>query len=227
MSKVAIITARGGSKRVPGKNIKPFCGKPIIAYSIEAAIESKLFDEVMVSTDDNTIAEIACQYGAGVPFMRSMANSDDYATTAHVLIEVISQYKSAGRDFKYGCCLYPTAPFVNSKKLRDSFKVLCEENADAVFAVVEYNFPLQRALRICNGRIVYDQPEFADTRSQDLEPFYHDCGQFYWFRTESLMKEKSLMTAKTAYIEVPRYEAQDIDTLDDWVIAEALYKCRK
>jgi len=157
VSSVAIITARGGSKRIPGKNIKLFCGKPIIAYSIETAIDSKLFDEVMVSTDDHTIAEIARQYGAEVPFMRSMENSDDYATTADVLIEVISHYKTAGKKFEFGCCLYPTAPFVNSKKLRDSFKVLCEENADSLFPVVEYDFPLQRALKICNGRIVYAQ----------------------------------------------------------------------
>ena len=227
MSSVAIITARGGSKRIPGKNIKPFCGKPVIAYSIEAAIQSKLFDEVMVSTDDHTIAGIARQYGAQVPFMRSSENSDDYATTADVLIEVISQYETAGKKFEYGCCLYPTAPFVTSKKLQDSFKVLCEENANSLFPVVEYNFPLQRALKRGKGRIIYAQPDFTNTRSQDLEPFFHDCGQLYWFRTESLIKEKSLMTTETAYFQIPRYEAQDIDTLDDWVIAEALYQCRR
>ncbi|MEN6384143.1 MAG: pseudaminic acid cytidylyltransferase [Phycisphaerales bacterium] len=225
MSSVAIITARGGSKRIPGKNIKPFCGKPIIAYSIEAAIESKLFDEVMVSTDDNKIAEIAIQYGAKVPFMRSRENSEDHSKTVDVLVEVISRYRAEGKNFEYGCCLYPTAPFVNSGKLQESLKVLFKENADTLYSVVEFEFPLQRAFRIENGRIVYAQPEYANTRSQDLEPFYHDCGQFYWFKTESVMKEKSLMTSNTAYFEVPRYEAQDIDTLDDWIIAESLYRC--
>jgi pseudaminic acid cytidylyltransferase len=227
LSSVAIITARGGSKRIPGKNIKPFCGKPIIAYSIEAAIESKLFEEVMVSTDDNKIADIARQYGAKVPFTRSAKNSDDFATTADVLIEVISQYRAEGKEFEYGCCLYPTAPFVNSKRLHDSFKVLCKEGADSLFAVVEYEFPLQRAFTIYNGRMVYAYPEFAHTRSQDLKPFYHDCGQFYWFRPDPLVKAKSLMTAKTAHFEVSRHEAQDIDTLDDWILAEALYRCIK
>ena len=227
MKKLAIIPARGGSKRIPRKNLKLFLDKPIISYSIESALETNLFDEVMVSTDDHTIAGIARQYGAQVPFMRSSENSDDYAATADVLIEVISQYETAGKKFEYGCCLYPTAPFVTSKKLQDSFKVLCEENANSLVPVVEYNFPLQRALKRCKGRIIYAQSEFANTRSQDLEPFYHDCGQFYWFRTESLIKEKSLMTTETAYFEIPRYEAQDIDSLDDWIIAEALYKCRK
>ena len=227
MSKVAIITARGGSKRIPGKNIKSFCGKPIITYSIEAAVESKLFDKVMVSTDDNAIAEIARQYGAQVPFMRSAKNSDDYATTADVLIEVLSDYKQAGIEYEYGCCLYPTAPFVTSQKLIDSFKVMSNDKADSLFPIVKYSFPVQRAFKIVNNRIVYAQPDYENIRSQDLEPYFHDCGQFYWFKTELLMKAKSLLAGETVYFELPQCEVQDIDTPEDWAIAEALYKCIK
>lgn len=227
MKNLAIIPARGGSKRIPGKNIKPFCGKPIIAYSIGAAVESQLFDEVMVSTDDDKIADLARRYGAQVPFMRSAENSNDYATTADVLIEVLSDYKLAGKEFEYGCCLYPTAPFTTPKKLQDSFKVLCQEYADRLIPVVKFDFPVQRALRIVKGRVIYVQPEYANARSQDLEPLFHDCGQFYWFRTASLIKDKSLMNANTAYFEIPDSEVRDIDTPHDWGIAEALYKCIK
>jgi len=227
MKNLAIIPARGGSKRIPGKNIKAFCGKPIIAYSIGAAVESQLFDEVMVSTDDDKIADLARRYGAQVPFMRSAENSNDYATTADVLIEVLSDYKLAGKEFEYGCCLYPTAPFTTPKKLQDSFKVLCYECADSLIPVVKFDFPVQRALRIVKGRVIYAQPEYANARSQDLEPLFHDCGQFYWFRTASLIKDKSLMNANTAYFEIPDSEVRDIDTPQDWIIAEALYKCIK
>jgi N-acylneuraminate cytidylyltransferase len=227
VSGVAIITARGGSKRIPGKNIKTFCGKPIIAYSIEAAITSGLFDEVMVSTDDNRIAETACRYGATVPFLRSAENSDDYSGTADVLLEVIRCYMEAGKSFEYGCCLYPTAPFVTAQKLKDAFSVFEAQNADTLVPVVKYEFPVQRAFRARGSRLYYAQPEYAKTRSQDLEPFYHDCGQFYWFKTEALVRARALVTDNTAYYEIPGNEVRDIDTLDDWIIAEALYRCIK
>jgi pseudaminic acid cytidylyltransferase len=227
MSRIAIITARGGSKRIPQKNIKPFCGKPIIAYSIEAALDSELFHEVMVSTDSDEIAAVARQFGAKVPFMRSAAASDDYATTADVLVEVISSYKADGREFEYGCCLYPTAPFITPTKLRKSLEKIRNEGADSLYAVVRFDFPVQRALKIENGRITYVQPEYANTRSQDLTPYYHDCGQFYWFRPKILLGQRTLMTENTSCFEVPESQAYDIDTLEDWKIAEALYACGK
>jgi pseudaminic acid cytidylyltransferase len=227
MSRIAVITARGGSKRIPHKNIKPFCGKPIIAYSIEAALESELFEEVMVSTDSQKIAAVARQFGAKVPFMRSAATSDDYATTADVLVEVISRYEADGREFEYGCCLYPTAPFITPVKLRKSLQKIEKDAADSLYAVVQFDFPVQRALKVENCRITYVQLEYANTRSQDLTPYYHDCGQFYWFKPDALLRKKALMTENTSWFEVPRDEACDIDTCKDWKIAETLYRCAK
>jgi pseudaminic acid cytidylyltransferase len=198
-----------------------------MAYSIEAAIESGLFDEVMVSTDDSTIAETARQYGASVPFMRSAENSDDHSGTAEALLEVIGCYRAAGKMFEYGCCLYPTAPFMTAQKLKESYRFFAAQNADTLVPVVKFEFPVQRAFRVRSGRLFYAQPEYAKTRSQDLEPFYHDCGQFYWFKTDVFVHAKTLVTGNTTYYEIPGNEVRDIDTLDDWVIAEALYRCKK
>lgn len=181
MSAVVIITARGGSKRIPKKNIKDFCGKPIIAYSIEAALESNLFDEVMVSTDSEEIAEVAKRYGAKVPFMRSEKNSDDYATTADVLQEVISKYEKLGQSFDTMCCIYPTAPFVTGDKLKQAHKVFATSEADMLESVVKFSFPPQRAFVLRDGQLEYRYPECAPMRSQDLEDWYHDAGQFYFY----------------------------------------------
>ena len=182
MSSIAIITARGGSKRIPKKNIKNFCGKPIIAYSIEAALKSKLFDEIMVSTDDLEIAEVAKKYGANVPFMRSEKNSDDYATTADVLCEVLEEYSKLGQQFECICCIYPTAPFITSKRLIESFLKLKESKADMLTPVVKFSYPPQRSFILNNGLLEYKWPQYIRTRSQDLEEFYHDVGQFYFYR---------------------------------------------
>ncbi len=222
MSNIAIITARGGSKRIPKKNIKEFCGKPIIAYSIRAAIESEAFDEVMVSTDSEEIACIAKQYEASVPFFRSEATSNDYSTTADVIEEVLGEYKKAGKQFDSFACIYPTAPFVTGEKLAEAVKLL--DDADAVISVVRFSFPPQRAFVVHEGNVTFQYPEFERTRSQDLEPIYHDCGQFYMCDTEKFLEKHSLILPRTKPYELPDEEVQDIDTKSDWEIAEAKYK---
>lgn len=221
--KLAVIPARGGSKRIPRKNIKQFCGKPILAYSIEAAIQSQLFDEVMVSTDDDEIASIAKQYGASVPFFRSVEASDDHATTADVLLEVVEKYHQAGREFLHICCIYPTAPFVTAKKLYDAFQLLCGSGADALVPVVPFSYPPLRGFVLENGHIRMRWPEFEGTRSQDLPPIYHDCGQFYFARTEALLREKTMFCQKTVPMLLSELEMQDIDTEVDWELAELKY----
>lgn len=225
MRKLAIIPARGGSKRIPRKNIKNFLGKPIIAYSIQAAIESKLFDEVMVSTDDDEIAVIAQEYGAKVPFFRSAQNADDQATTFDVISEVLNSYKEDNKHFEKACCIYPTAPFASASTLIKFYEFLDESIFDCVFPVLRYGYPIQRALRIKEQeRVEMLHPENLNTRSQDLEPTYHDAGQFYWFRTEPLMKVGALWSNNTGVKVIDEMLAQDIDNEEDWKIAEFKYR---
>lgn len=227
MASVAIITARGGSKRIPRKNIKEFCGKPIIAYSIEAALGSGIFDEVMVSTDDEEIAEIARKCGASVPFMRSEKTANDFATTADVLSEVFEKYEEVGKTFDYACCVYPTAPFVTAQKLKTAMEKLQSEGGDSAMPVVKFSFPPQRCLVINNGSLEYKWPENMNKRSQDLEPFYHDCGQFYAFKVDSFRKSGQVISGKVIPIITPDTEVQDIDEMTDWEIAELKYKLMK
>lgn len=222
MSTVAIITARGGSKRIPKKNIKEFCEKPIIAYSIEAALESNSFDEVMVSTDSEEIKAIAEKYGAKVPFLRSDKTSSDYATTADVLEEVLQKYRENGKTYDSFACIYPTAPFVTGKKLAEAMKLL--NDADSVISVVRFSFPPQRAFLVREGNVVFQYPEYERTRSQDLEPIYHDCGQFYMCKSDLFLEKHTLILPRTKAYELPEEEVQDIDTMSDWEIAEAKYK---
>lgn len=225
MSKLAIIPARGGSKRIPKKNIKFFLGKPIIAYAIETAINSKLFDEVMVSTDDHDIAEIAVSYGAKVPFIRSEKNANDFATTIDVIKEVISSYEKLERKFKYASCIYPCTPLLSKQRLSESFYLLEKKNLDCVFPIIKYGFPIQRAVRLNDkGLIEMYQPENLITRSQDLEDSFHDAGQFYSFNVNNLVSKQKLITELTGHIEVSEMEAQDIDNLVDWKLAELKYK---
>ncbi len=221
---LCIIPARGGSKRIPRKNIKNFLGKPIIAYSIEAALKSNLFEEVMVSTDDAEIAEIAKQYGAKVPFMRSRENADDFASTVDVLSEVLDQYKILEKSFKNACCIYPTAPFVTPEILKEGYNKLITDNYDSVFSVLRYSFPIQRALKVEDGKVSMFYPEFIASRSQDLEPSFHDAGQFYWFKPSLLKEQKKLWTNNTGEVEINELTAQDIDTETDWKIAEIKYE---
>ena len=220
MSAIAIITARGGSKRIPHKNIKPFLGKPIIQYSIEAALKSGVFEEVMVSTDDEKIARIAKECGALVPFFRSKENSDDFSTTADVIREVLKAYEDRDRKFDYACCIYPTAPFLTAETLKDAMEVLREKKADSVIPVVKFSFPPQRAVVVRDGAIKMNMPEYALARSQDLEPWYHDCGQFYCLDVESFYKQGSLVMENTYPYFQDEMNVQDIDTLEDWEMAE-------
>ena len=223
MKALALITARGGSKRIPRKNIKDFNGKPIIAYSIEAALGSGVFDEVMVSTDDEEIAEISRSYGAQVPFFRSEKTSNDYATTSDVINEVISEYEKRGKKFDIITCIYPTAPFITSEKLKKAVEELESSDADSLIPVVRFSYPPQRAMEIQEGRLVFRQPENLTARSQDLTPHYHDAGQFYVTRTESFLRTNSLLMGSIIPLELSELEVQDIDNEVDWKLAELKY----
>jgi len=227
MSKLCIIPARGGSKRIPRKNIKPFMGQPIIAYSIEAALNSGVFDEVMVSTDDEEIADVARQYGAAVPFLRFAETSNDYATTVDVLLEVVSRYKEQGKDFDTICCLYSTAPFVTSERLQEASSQI-SDTIDACFTIVQYSYPIQRSLRINeNGCVEMNFPEHLKSRTQDLEKVYHDAGQFYFVKTDALVNEKTVWCKRTAPLILSELEVQDLDTLTDWQLAEMKFQLLK
>lgn len=225
MRNLAIIPARGGSKRIPRKNIRDFLGKPIIAYSIETALESGLFEEVMVSTDNEEIATVAKNYGAVVPFLRSEETASDYASTVEVLIEVLESYEKFGEVFKYGCCIYPTAPLLKMECLENGLKILKKESFNIVLPVVEYTYPIQRSLNLSqNGKISMKWPEYLNSRSQDLSSSYHDAGQFYWFTVESLRNEKSLFSINSGAMVLPSLHVQDIDTEEDWKLAELKFK---
>ena len=201
MFNLAIIPARGGSKRIPKKNILNFCGKPIIAYSIEAALKSNCFHEVMVSTDSEEIADIARAYGAAVPFFRSEEASSDYAATADVVEEVIGSYNKMGLRVDRFACIYPTAPFINPQRLLEAMEMM--EHAYAVVSVVKYDYPPQRALVIRGGDIVFQYPEYEKVRSQDLEPVYHDCGQFYFGKTDVFLNYRTLIPPGTKPLFIP------------------------
>jgi len=222
---IAIIPARGGSKRIPKKNIKHFLGKPIIEYAIEAAISSKLFDVVMVSTDDMEIAKIALKAGAEVPFLRSFANSNDFATTSEVLEEVLNKYQSLNTYFDFACCIYPTAPFVTRDLLIKGFDLLQKFNYNTVFPATQYSYPIQRSLYLDeNNKVSMVWNEFIKSRSQDLEKRYHDTGLYYWFKPVEFLKSKVLFTENSGCINLKEIECHDIDNIEDWLIAEIKYK---
>lgn len=222
LKSIAIIPARGGSKRILRKNVKDFLGKPIIVYSIKVALECGLFDEVMVSTDDEEIAKVAKAYGAKVPFLRSKNNADDYASTVDVIQEVLKTYKEQGIDFDYCCCIYPTAPFVSPNLLNRGFEKLQSENLDTVFPVVEFSSPIWRSLKKENNRTSMYWPEHMTSRSQDLPKAYQDAGQWYWLKVKSF--KTKLWTENTDSIELSEEQVQDIDTHSDWILAELKYK---
>ncbi|GFI31753.1 CMP-N,N'-diacetyllegionaminic acid synthase [Lachnospiraceae bacterium] len=224
MSAIAIITARGGSKRIPKKNIRDFCGKPMIAYSIEAALESGIFETVMVSTDSGEIAETARKYGADVPFLRSEKNSDDYADTTDVLMEVLEEYQKRDRRFEEFCCIYPTAPFVTAEKLKRSYEMLQQPEVCNVVPMVSFSFPPQRGMVKREGYLLPAYPEYIDDRSQDLEEILHDCGQFYWCKTDAFYENPNILFHKTVPFPVSEMEAQDIDNESDWELAELKFR---
>ena len=217
---LAVITARGGSKRIPRKNIKPFLGQPMIKYAIDAALESKIFHTVMVSTDDQEIIQLAKQYGADVPFIRSKETSSDFATTLDVLLEVVNQYKLMGINFDSLCCIYPCVPFLKGSTLLSAYQIFVKNDIDVLIPVVKFSYPIQRAFRINNnGLLEYINPEYINTRSQDLEPMYHDVGMFYFYKISSLLNDNK----QIKYFEMKESEIQDIDTKDDWHYAEIKY----
>ena len=224
---IAVIIARAGSKRIFKKNIKLFLGKPIINYSIKNAIKSKIFDEVMVSTDDEEIEKISIKFGAKVPFRRSSKNSSDFSTTADVIYEVLNSYHEIGINPKYVCCIYPTAPLLNYKILIDAYEIIKKNSAKSVIPVAKFSYPIQRALIKKNKKLKMNWPENINKRSQDLNEFYHDAGQFYFLRVESFLKEKLLFTDCTYPIELPSILVQDIDVIEDWGLAEFKYKYLK
>lgn len=222
--KIAMIPARGGSKRIPGKNIKLFYGKPIIAYSIEAALASGCFDEVIVSTDDQEIAEVAKKYGAKIPFLRPDNIADDFATTNDVIKHAIQWYQEKGNIVEQLCCIYATAPFITSADILKGYELLTEE-CDFVFSAGEFSFPIQRAIKIADDRSVnMFEPEHELTRSQDLEPSFHDAGQFYWGQAQSFLDGKGFFSSRSKAVILPKERVQDIDTPSDWAFAEKLYK---
>ena len=221
---IAIITARGGSKRIPRKNIKEFHGQPMIKYAIDAALESKIFDTVMVSTNDDEIARISKQYGADVPFKRSEEASNDFSTTLDVLIEVVGQYKKIGVEYNLLCCIYPCVPFLTEDTLVTAYNVFAKNNVDALMPVVKFSYPIQRALRINNDDLLeYAYPEYINSRSQDLEQMYHDVGMFYFYKSDSLSNKNR----RIKHFEMKEIEIQDIDTEEDWQYAEMKYRILK
>jgi len=224
MANVAIITARGGSKRIPRKNIKDFLGKPIISYSIETALKSELFDFVMVSTDDEEIAEVAKKYNAQVPFIRSKQTADDFSTTADVIVEVLNDLEAIGKQFENACCIYPTAPFITKQTLKEAYDLLINKNFESVFPVCPFSHPIQRALEITDSKIKMIWPENIIKRSQDLPPAYYDAGQFYWLNTASFLLNKKIYSENSGSIILSELKAQDIDNLIDWELAQLKYK---
>lgn len=222
---VAIIPARGGSKRIPGKNTKLFLGKPIIAYSIQAALDSHIFDRVIVSTDSDEIADIAIEYGADVPFRRPQELCDDHTETAPVISHAIKWLEENAVKPEYACCLYATAPFVEPGYLKKGLDLINKNQATTCFSVASFNFPIFRALKINhNGCLEMFWPENELTRSQDLEEAYHDAGQFYWVDCEKFLNEPKLYAKDSCPVIIPRYLVQDIDTYEDWEMAEYLFK---
>ena len=224
---IALIPARGGSKRIPRKNIKIFGGKPMIAWSIEAALQSACFDQVVVSTDDDEIAEVARQYGAQVPFMRPASLSDDHTGTTAVVAHAINWFAAQGQSPELVCCVYATAPFVTADDLQRAQKTLMDTGSDYVFSVTSYAFPIQRAIRINERqRVEMFSPEHFNTRSQDLEEAYHDAGQFYWGRAPAWLDNKRIFSPVSVPHLLLRHQVQDIDTPEDWKRAEYLFKAQ-
>lgn len=222
---VAIIPARGGSKRIPRKNIKDFCGKPMIAWSIEAALQSGCFERVIVSTDDDEIAELALRLGAEVPFIRPEELSGDFVATIPVIKHAIQWLEANQIIPDWVCCIYATAPFISVDALKSGLILIQQQDVDYVFSVTSYAFPIQRAIKLQqNGMVQMFSPEYFSTRSQDLEEAYHDAGQFYWGVRTAWLEEKPIFSSESYPVILPRHLVQDIDTQEDWIRAELMFK---
>lgn len=224
---IAIIPARSGSKRIPQKNIKEFLGKPIIAYSIEAALNAGIFDEVMVSTNCAEIASVAKEHGAQVPFLRSHETAGDDSIIVDVLVEVVNTYASIGKEFDFVCCIFATAPLLESASLKESLQLLENTGADSIIPVIKFDLPIQRAFKISEqDKLEWFFPEFQLTRTQDLESSFHDSGQFYWVKTDILVNSHAIYTDNTRAFLLDTQTAQDIDTEADWKKAESKFHSR-
>ncbi len=222
---IAIIPARGGSKRIPEKNIRPFFGKPIIQYSITAAVESGLFNRVIVSTDSNKIADVAVQCGAEVPFIRPDEISDDFTPVGDVVHHALTQLQLENESYEYACCILATAPFVRMEDLNKGLHIIRERKATSAFTVTTYPFPIFRALKITEKkRLEMFWPEHKLTRSNDLPEAYHDAGQFYWLDAGKFLKSREIYSSDAIPVVIPRFMVQDIDTEEDWDAAEKIYK---
>ena len=222
--KIAVIPARGGSKRIPRKNIRSFCGKPIIAYSIAAAQQAGLFDQVVVSTDDEEIASVAREFGAATPFLRPKEIADDFTGTNAVVKHAVAWFNAQSHDVTHACCLYATAPLLQANYIVEGYDALSRSDAAFAFSVTSYAFPIQRAVRITpEGRVDAIYPEHRMTRSQDLEHAYHDAGQFYWGTARAFLEDMPLFAPHSIGVVLPRHLVQDIDTLEDWTQAELMY----
>ena len=226
--KLAVIPARGGSKRIPRKNIREFCGKPIIAYSIEAAQQSNCFDRIIVSTDDNEIASVAREWGAETPFVLPEELSNDYAGTIPVIKHAIEWLIENGMSPEIVCCIYATAPFITTHDLQRGLNILLSNQSEYAFTVTSYPFPIQRAVKLtASGRLAMFQPTHFKTRSQDMEEAFHDAGQFYWGRSDAFLRQLPMFSEESAPIQIPRYRVQDIDTLEDWHRAELMFELQQ
>jgi pseudaminic acid cytidylyltransferase len=226
--RVAIIPARGGSKRIPNKNIKLFAGQPIISYSVRVAQDTELFDRVIVSTDSLEIAAIAREYGAEVPFLRPVELANDFARTEEVICHAIEWLAKEGREPEFICCIYATAPFIQASYLKQGFERIVSSGATSVFSITTYPYPIYRSLKITGkGHIEMIWPEYADIRSQDLPEAYHDAGQFYWVNASKFMQGKALFANDSLPVILPHYLVQDIDTMEDWDTAERLFAVMK
>ncbi|RPI79163.1 MAG: pseudaminic acid cytidylyltransferase [Desulfobacteraceae bacterium] len=224
---IAIIPARGGSKRIPDKNIRLFAGKPIIYYSIKAAQETGIFNQIIVSTDSEVIAETARRFGATVPFMRPKELSDDHTPTAPVIMHALEFLKNTNQPADYACCIYPTAPFILPKYLKEGYDLLVKHQVTSVFSITTFPFSIFRALKITEkGTVEMFWPEYEKTRSQDLPAAYHDAGQFYWMNNDRFMRIKKLYSPDAMPVVIPRYLVQDIDTPEDWETAERMFQAQ-
>jgi pseudaminic acid cytidylyltransferase len=222
--KLAVIPARGGSKRIPKKNVRPFAGQPIMAYSIRAASDCMLFDRIIVSTDDPEIGAVARKFGAEVPFLRPPSLADDYVGTNAVVKHALETLPGVDRNADYACCIYATAPFLEASYLREGYERLAGGTSLFAFSVTTFEFPIQRALRLANGGVAPFWPENAQSRSQDLTEAYHDAGQFYWGRASAFLDERPLYAPHSIPIILPRWLVQDIDTPEDWARAELMHR---
>ena len=228
MNIVAIIPARGGSKRIPAKNIKPFAGKPIISYSITAAKKCGIFSRIIVSTDSPKIAGISEEYGAEVPFIRPAELSDDFTDTSAVILHALNWLDEKDALPDYVCCLYATAPFIQAKSIKEGFDRLRKEEARTAFSVTSFPYPIFRALKSDkSGYLKMFLPEHKTSRSNDLPEAYHDAGQFYWAVTRSFLQERTFFSSRAIAVVLPRHLVQDIDTPEDWAVAENMYRALK